>query len=579
MEIKKSIYTVVALLLFGTAMAQEETGSENGATITGTGTRAIEKAYRIPIAPKIIDTNINTNLVDYPLLNLKYDTDTEVGKINPAAINIKDVLSPLYNTYVKVGLGTELMPLGEVYYDSDRSRRLIYGAHLKHLSSFGNISGYAPAQFDRTGLNVYGGLNERRYSLRGDMHYRNQGLHYYGIPIDTLARDSISQRYSDFGMSGSFSSHIKDSAKLNYTLGMTYNNFLSKKPNEVVTADVSDWRARENYFGINTNWVYRHKAETYNLDFDILYNGYKYGVEGDTNTFAADTGLVNNNTVVMLSPNVVTRLQNDRFKGKFGAKIAFDANNGVKARIYPDLELKYSMFNDILIPYAGLTGGLRQTTFRGTTRENEFILPNVELRNESTAIDFFFGIKGSLSRRIGFNVGASFANVRDAQFFVMDTLYSRGNAFRPIYDTMNVTTIEGSVSYQQSEKLKVDAIGRFNSYSLLNNSYAWNLPQLQVILRGSYNLYDKFLINLDLDLEGGRRGLVLEDVPGASLENGQYVVDLGFIADANLGLEYRYNNRISAFLQFNNLAAQQYQRWTNAPVQQFQVMGGLTFKF
>lgn len=575
MEIKKSIYTVLALLLFGTAMAQE--GGGNQATIIGTGTRYIEKAYRIPVNPRVIDTNINTNVVDYPLLNLKHETETEVGMIDPAAVNIRDVLSPLYNSYVKVGLGTEFMPLGEFYYDSDRSRRLMYGAHVKHLSSFGNISGYAPAQFDRTGVNLYGGLNERRYSLRGDVHYRNQGLHYYAFPSDTtFIKDSIAQRYSDFGLSGSFSSHVKDSAKLNYTLGLAYNNFLSKKPSD---ADRSDWRARENFFGINTNWLYRHKAETYNLDFDILYNGYKYGVEGDTNTFAADTGLVNNNTIVMLSPNVVTHLQNDRFKGKFGAKVAFDANNGVKARIYPDLELKYSMFNDIFIPYAGLTGGLKQTTFKSITGDNEFVIPNLELRNESTAIDFYFGIKGSLSKRIGFNVGASFANVRNTALFVTDTLYAQSNAFNVIYDTMNVTTIEGSVSYQQSEKLKVDAIGRFNSYSLLNNSYAWNLPQIEVMLRGSYNLFDKFLINLDLGLEGGRKGLVYADGPGVTEENGQYIVDLGFIADANLGLEYRYNNRISAFLQFNNLAAQQYQRWVNAPVQQFQVMGGLTFKF
>lgn len=577
MEIKKSIYTVLALLLFGTAMAQEETGLGNEGVLIGTGTRHIEKAYRIPISPRIIDTNINTNVVDYPLLNLKHETSTDVGLIDPAAIDIKEVLSPLYNGFVKVGLGTEFMPLGEFYYDSDRSRRLMYGAHVKHLSSFGNISGYAPAQFDRTGVNLYGGLNERRYSARGDIHYRNQGLHYYAIPIDTLERDSIAQRYSDFGMSGSFSSHKKDSAELNYTLGMTYNNFLSKKPSD---AERRDWRARENYIGFNTKWLYRQKAETYNLEVNVLNNNYKYGVEGDTNTYALDTGFVHNNTVIQLNPNVVTRLQNDRFKGKFGAKIAFDAlNEEAKARIYPDLELKYSMFNDIFIPYVGLTGGLEQTTFKSLTRENEFIVPNVELRNQSTAIDFFFGVKGSLSKRIGFNVGASFANIRNTPLFVKDTMFLQRNAFEVIYDTMNVTTIEGSVSYQQSEKLKIDAIGRFNSYSLLNNTYAWNLPQLQVILRGSYNLYDKFLINLDLDLEGGRKALVFEDGPGVTLENGQYIVDLGFIADANLGLEYRYNNRISAFLQFNNLAAQQYQRWVDAPVQQFQVMGGLTFKF
>ena len=56
-------------------------------------------------------------------------------------------------------------------------------------------------------------------------------------------------------------------------------------------------------------------------------------------------------------------------------------------------------------------------------------------------------------------------------------------------------------------------------------------------------------------------------------------VDLGFIADANLHLEYRYNSRFSAFLQFNNLAAQRYKRWNRYPVQGFQVMGGITFGF
>lgn len=571
MGTKQSILTFGLLLLAGFAAAQDV------ANIVVTADRPVEKAYRISLSPRVIDTNIKTTMVDYPLLNLKYETETEVGMIEPAAIKIKEILPKLYNSYVKVGLGTEFMPLGEFYYDSDRSRRLMYGAHVKHLSSFGNITGYAPAQFDRTGVNLYGGLNERRYSVRGDVHYRNQGLHYYAFPSDTtFEKDSIAQRYSDFGFSGSFNSHVKDSAKLNYKLGLTYNNFLSRKPN---AESREDWRARENYFGITTNWMYRHKSETYNLDFDILYNGYKYGIEGDTNTFAADTGLVSNNTIISLNPNVVTRLQNDRFLAKFGAKIAFDANNGVKARIYPDLELKYSMFNDIFIPYAGLTGGLTQTTFKSIVGDNEFVIPNLELRNESRAIDLYFGIKGTLSKRIGFNASASFANVRNTALFVTDTLYAPGNAFLVIYDTMNLTTIEGSISYQQSEKLKIDGIGRFYSYSLLNNSYAWNLPQLQFILRGSYNLYDKFLFKVDLNLEGGRKGLVFEGGPGITEENGQFIADLGFLADANLGVEYRYNNRISAFLQFNNLASQQYQRWVNAPVQRFQVMGGLTFKF
>lgn len=572
MEIKNIRLTLGVLFVAISAMAQQ-----GNTTIIVFGERTVEPAHKITVAPQIIDTNIATAAVNYPLLQLKHESETEIGMINPAAINIRDVLPKLYNSYVKLGVGTELMPLGEFYYDSDRSRRFMYGGHLKHLSSFGNISGYAPAQFDRTGVMLYGGVNERRYNVRGDMHYRNQGLHYYAFPDDsTFFKDSIRQRYSDFGMSGSFASHIKDSAKVNYKLGLEYNNYNSRKPEN---EDLSDWRARENFVGVRTNWQYKSGSEVYAADFDILYNGYKYGTVGDTNTSAQDTGLMRNNTIISIHPTIVTHLKNDRFKAKIGLNLILNDDNGVRAHIYPDMEIKYSMFNDIFIPYAGLSGGMKQTSFKSISRSNEFVIPNLEMRNENKSIELYGGIKGSLSKRIGFNLSASFANIKDKAFYVTDTTYSRRNAYSVIFDTMNVTTFEGSISYQKNEKLKIDGIGRFNSYSLLNNSYAWNLPQLEFILRGSYNLFDKFIFNLELDLEQGRRALVYEDGVGVTLENGQYIKELGFIADANLGIEYRYNNRISAFIQFNNFASQQYMRWYNAPVQQFQVLGGVTFKF
>jgi hypothetical protein len=541
--------------------------------------RKVDPAYRISLSPRIIDTLIPTAIVDYPLLNIKHETKTEVERINPASIKTVEKLAKLYNTYIKLGVGTELMPLGEVYWDGVRSRKYIYGAHLKHLSSFGNIPDYAPAQFDRTKFNFYGGLNEKRYTLRGDVHYNNQGLHYYGISdtlgLTALERDSIAQRYSDFGIDASFASHKRDSANVNYHVGLAYNNYLSKKPKE---EENKDWRARENFFGITSGAWYKHGKETYAADLNIRYNGYKYGVP-DTSFTGLDTGIVLNNTVINLKPSITTFIQDNRFKAKIGLDLTFDIHNKTKVYVYPMAEIKYSMFNDIFIPYAGVRGGLKQTTFKGLTQENEFILPNIEMRNEKTPIEFYGGIKGTLSKRISFNAGISFANVRDKALFVTDTLHSYGNKFNVIYDTMNVTTIEASISYQLMEKLKLDGIGRFYSYSALNNSYAWNLPQLQFLIRGSYNLYDKFLFNLDLNMEEGRKALVYADGEDVIEESGQYIKKLNFITDLNLSIEYRYNKRISAFVQMNNITSQRYMRWYNTPVHSFQFLGGLTFRF
>jgi len=414
--------------------------------------------------------------------------------------------------------------------------------------------------------------------LRGDINYRNQGLHNYGlrVPTDSVVADSIAQRYNDLGTKFSFSSHKKDSAKLNYTVGMEYNWFSSRKQ---FGDTLTDWRGRENFFGVSSNGWYKWGREVYAAEFNVKYNGYKYGVQNDTLS-AVDTAIYLNNTLVNFKPTISTYLKNDRFKAVIGADVVINAHLKTKVHIYPVAELKYSMFNDIFIPYAGLRGGMKQVTYKSLTLENEFVRTNPELRNENTVIDVFGGIKGTLSKRISFNTAVSYSRVKDKALFVTDTLFSSGNEFAVIYDTLNLLKIEGSISYQMNEKLKIDAIGRYNSYELLTNTYAWNLPQLQFIVRGHYNLYDKFIFDFDLNLEQGRKALVYDSLEtNTTLENGQYAKSLGFLADVNLGVEYRYNKRISAFVQLNNLASQRYMRWYNYPVQIFQFMGGVTFRF
>ena len=90
---------------------------------------------------------------------------------------------------------------------------------------------------------------------------------------------------------------------------------------------------------------------------------------------------------------------------------------------------------------------------------------------------------------------------------------------------------------------------------------------------------DKLKLNLDFNGEGGRKSLIVDSTAGVKKEDNQYVKELGFILDINLGIEYKYTKRISAFLQFNNIASQQYYRWSDYPVLGLQVMGGVTFKF
>lgn len=572
-SLKNGVLILVSFGWFATAgFAQKGTDEVE---IWTPGNRKIESSVRLKPIPKIIDTVIPLPEVQYPLLSLRYDTRLNVDTIAAANVKLKDNLTQLYNGYAKVGIGSTFMPLAELYYNSGRSRKFLYGGHVQHLSSFGKIKGYAPAQFDRTKVSAFGGINEKKYTLRGQVDWSNRGLHQYGFANENADRDSILNRFNELGFQAMFAGHPKDSATLNYRVGLTYRNFGEKKS---AVDSLQDWRARENYVAITSSFFYKLGKELFAADLNVRYNGYRYG-EKDTSLTVVDTAIWTNNTVINLKPTITTFALNNKLKAQVGVDITLDIRDKAKFYLYPIAEAKYSLFDDIFIPYAGIKGGLKQNTFRDMSHTNEFLLSNQQVRNEHNSIQAYVGIKGTLTKRIGFNASASFGNVKDKLLFVTDTLYSGRNQFRALYDTINVTSIEGSIFYQHNEKIKIDAIGRFHSYAALNNSFAWNLPQIELVLRGKYNLYDKFIAQIDLTLEGGRRALVYEKLENTVLENNQFAQQLGFIADANLQVEYRYNKRISAFIQCNNFAAQRYKRWFNYPVQGFQVMGGVTVRF
>lgn len=572
MKRNKNCFTLIGACLIGSTVFGQ---GGNFVDIITTGDRSIEIAHRLNSQPKILDTVFPTPTTSFPLLSINYEPTFEIPKIEPAKVNLQQKLPQLYNGYARIGIGSLLMPLAELYYNNGRSRKLNYGGHLHHLSSFGKMRNVAPANFDRTNVRGFVGVNEKKYSWDAESYYRNQGLHFYGFPNQDADKDSIAQRFNTFGLKGGFHSHANDSLGLNWKVGLEYRHFNDKKSK---TDSLKNWNARENFFAIRTGAEYKWGTEIFAADLDIMHNSYKFGVMNDT-IGASLIGLENKNTIISLRPSISTYSKNRKLKAKVGVDLTASLGPKNKVYLYPIAEVKYSLFNDILIPYAGVTGGLTQQSFKRLTDDNEFILSNVSLQNEHKAADGFIGIKGTLSKRIGFNVFASFSHVKNKALFVTDTVYSGRNRFNVIYDTMNITKLEGSIYYQLKEKVKIDVIGRYYSYNSRNNIFAWNLPQFQMVLRGTYNLYDKFILTVDVNLEGGRRAQVFAAGEDVLEENNQYALKLGFLADANIGLEYRYNKRVSGFVNLNNVAAQRYRRWYNYPTQGFQAMVGVTIRF
>ena len=549
-------------------------------TIDGRGSRVVEPSFRITSLPTIIDSVKPSQVPSYPLLVYQQPTQISLDKIKAAEIETSDKLKQLYPFYAKFGMGSGIMPLGQLVYNSTRSKGYHYGFSLDHISFFGNIKNregvnLAPANYDRNSASIYGKVVDNRYSMKGQIDYVNHGFNYYGFQNDTINKEDIRQRIQNVGGSFNYTSDFGLMEVMNYAVDLDYTYTFSKAPS---IDSLSKWRVQEHNLKFRTKGWYNYKSETFYGIVGVRHNRYQFGL-ADEILDPLLVGRLNTNTIIDVNPGVLTQLMDNKFKVDVGFAIALDITDETKFYIYPQAEIKYSLFNDIFIPFAGIGGGLTQNTFGELSGVNQFINTSIQLSNENNPYDIYGGVKGTLSKQMGFNINASFKKITNKAFFLNDTLGSYNNTFNVIYDSLNQTSIEASMFYQLDEKLKIDGLARFNSYELMNYAYAPNLPTLEFHLRGTYNLFDKFILNLNGKIETGRKAIVYEMTEDVIEEDGQLYLSLGPRVDFNFGAEYRYNKRVTAFLEFNNMFSQRYNQWYNYPVQPIQVMGGVSFRF
>ena len=570
METKILLLCLSWLFIPSSIIAQETNTTTTD--IVFTAERNVSPSYRRTENPTLFDTVIPLPTFTYPLLVKNVETKIYVDDITASRIKIIDKLDKLYPGYVKLGLGNYTMPLGEVYYNALRNRKFNYGVHANHLSSFGKIKDYAPSQFDLTTGKLFGDFFMRNHELNTQVNYLNHGYHYYGILNDSIPKDSLRNRVTAYNAAIKFSNAPgRDSAKLLYDAYANYQFFHEFNQDSLKrgTANV-----RENTITFGSEFKYKHQENWFALQADFLLNYYKFG-ENDTAVAVKDRRETRNN-IISLKPTITTFQFKDRLRAEVGIDMNFDINDDKKIfKPVPIINAQYDLLKGILIPYAGIGGDLSQNSFYHLNRTNPFILSSVAIRNKKE-FSIYAGLKGSFSKRISYNAMIHTTNFTDYALFVNDTVYSDMYKFNVVYDKIRVTGLKGSVTYQKDEKLKIDAYTELNRYIADKEKYAWHLPELVIGLRGNYNLYDKIYVKADVSLQGGRKS------PGglfqpANTDDAKY--KLGFINDINLEAEYRYNKRISAFIQFNNLASQRYFRWYNYPVQRFQVLGGVTFSF
>jgi len=555
--------------------------------VTGTGTRTIVTPTKISELPDVVENDQPKPLVKYTVVTKKIDVSFEPKPIAPANLKVAEPLEKLYAGYLKAGMGNYLMPKVDFYYGSTRSRKNNWGIRLNHFSA-----GQGPDDVGFSGFSE----NEAQFNykhflahhtLKFDVGYKRDVNYFYGFDLtDSLfanfkdAKDKIKAINNLIQFSAELESQYKDSSMVNHVVGLDYyhlkGNFSNRENQFVLDGTV------QKYFG----------KELGKLDFALDYNDYSYQKfeDLDTNQLVSSLSTANfntlqNNVLFKLNPSINSLRGN--FKARIGASLQVDSRLGT-VHVFPDVEVKYSMFNDMFIPYIGATGNVQRNSYRSFFEENPFVSSGFELRNTVQRYEVYGGIRGSFSSTMSFNLTMSQGKYSNMPLFFSDTTISSQNKFGVLYDDASIVKVGGQLSYRKLEKLKVYVRGDYTSYKMTNEAFAWHLPSVKVSVGGVYDLADKLIVKADLFFIGGRKAKSLVPVTGVeaieqieeSVVTGTYYpVDMKAIFDANLGVEYRLTDKVSAFINVNNLTTKKYQEWLRFPTQSINVMFGGTVRF
>ncbi len=556
------------ILLPISLLAQEDSVELSDRIVTvGDWEPRIGQVEKIKAEPNPVDTVPPEPEVNYSFKPAHYKTTYHVKPIEAARLKVKDPLDRLDKGYFRLGIGTFTTPVGDAYYSSDRDRDHQYSARLFHRSSKGGVKGNDHADWSRNGMRLRGKWTDRRSSWKAGLGYSREVRHHYGFPVgrdtlDVLKDQDLRQRFHDFNGNVEWKKYTKDSNKTDHRHSLDLNHFRTLE------------NASESNADLDLRFDRFVKEEHLRLKAGIDHNIYEKPLSGEKGTNSL------NNSLVHITPNIVSKGENWQVEVgmKVLSEISDQRNTGF--HFYPQADAHYVLFDGIFVPYAGIGGGMKRNNLRSLSMMNPHIKRGQDLRNTNRAYDLYGGVRGSLSKHLNFDLRASKKKLDHYPLLVNDSLegsLTPGNRFRAIYEGGELIEVKGDLSFYQGERLKLDLTGSYRDYRLDEQERAWHRPIFQSSLNGWYDIQDKFTVQARFRYVGPRKALSRSDLEGTERENNAYIVDLPAFVDLNLGFEYRYTKDLAAYIRFNNILGDRYQRWYGYPVQGFQVLGGLTY--
>ena len=568
--IKRSLF-LLSFFFTAVLVAQDKPLGNETVIVVKPYTPSVNDAFKIKETPVQGDSvSLEKKPIKYSIFSVPVASTFSPSKGRATKVE-KDKRIKLYDNYITLGFGTYSNVLAEFYSNLEISKSDNFGVYLTHNSSQGGIEDVRlDDKFYDTELNLNYNSRNKKSSWNTELGLQHQLFNWYGLPEQTRLTNELitaidpQQNYFSGSLGGELELYdsFLNKASANYRyFGDSYDsaehNFKAEGAFEVNIADEL----------INTK-----------VFADVLSGSFNKGYFNENN-------LNYSQMIYGITPSLL--ILRDDLTLNLGATFVYglDTENSDNSfYIYPQVTASYRLAGDYFIPYAGLEGGLSQNTYYNFAQENPYVSPTLNIAPTDKSYDAYVGAKGKLTNSIGYNLKGGYASEINRALYQSNLSnpsstedYGFGNSFGVVYDDINTLSFSGEISVDVNRDFKLAVNGSFFSYNSEFEAEAWNLPEMKASLLMDYQITEKWFAGANLFYTGERKDIEETIDGGGAL--GSRTITLDGFTDLNANLGYRFNDQLSIFARGNNLLGDNYERWSNFPVQGIQVMAGATYKF
>ena len=566
--IKHILYIIVLIVSVQFSFSQQEDeniGSEV-VNVVKPYVPTVSDAFKVKEIPVINDdTELKKKIIQYTIFSIPVASTFTPSK-GKAAVVEKQAPQKLYNNYASLAIGSYLNILAEFYATFPMSGNDNVTVGLNHHSAQGEIKEIQlDDKFYDTDLSLIYAKRERDVSYQIEGLFKHQLYNWYGTSysLTDLQRANIDASHTYFtgGLNGSLSVDNSFFKGGNIKYSRFWDSYDASE-NRVVIAPNFEFEVMDHSISLKTKLDY--VGGTFKAN--ILDNKYSY-------------------LKTALHPNY--QYVEDELVVNLGAELVFgldSENSDSDFYVYPKINASYNLADDVVIVFGGVEGGLQQNSYEEFVQENKYLSPDLIIAPTHNQFDAYIGFKGKLSSKFSYEVKGAYLNEQNKALYVMNPVndvdfetenYKKANTFGIVYDDINTLQFNGKLTAQVSKNYSVGISGEYASFSTDIQEYTWNVPQLKATLFGDFNFSHKWFGGMNLFYIGERMDKLQTTTPLVTPET----ITLKGYFDANAHVGYKITNRFTAFLKANNVASQGYEKWQTYPVQQLQVLGGVTYKF